>query len=221
MALCTVLPARDPGEAVDLASDSPTLCVEVRADYMEAGPEAALRAVEELSSGGYRVVATLRLASEGGAYRGGGEDQAAFAGEALDRGAWMADVSLETIEAYGVPGRGSRIIASMHPDRPPSPGEVLGALEACGSCVVKVASGWRGPGDLSSIVSFNALAPGRIASYPLGRSPEVLLARALALIMGAPVVYGVHPRASERMPSTPSVSEVMAVLGAAGGVCWR
>jgi 3-dehydroquinate dehydratase len=214
--LCTVLPATSVVEALALAESAPTRCVEVRADFL-GGPGEGLEAVEALSSAGLRVVATLRLRGKGGLYAGPPADAARFASMALERGAWLADVDVRVIRARGVPA-GSGVLASIHASTArgvASAVEELLSLE--GVEYVKVVLPPGAAGVAAGLVEGGG---GRVSAYLAGRGPESVLSRALAEILGAPVVYGVHDSVHWRVSAAPPISAVAGALRASGWEGW-
>ncbi len=209
--LCTVIPAVDPLEALSLARSSPTRCIEVRADFMES-PELGVEAVGALSSRGYMVVATLRLESEGGLYGGEPREALSFAKAALRAGASMVDLGVDVLKAYGAP-RGGRVLASIHSEH--IDGEVassaLSALRIRGVEYVKVVGGSGGE-DLAAAVDLVLKGGGRVSAFLPGRGPLSVLSRALAEVLGAPIVYGVHDSVQSRLDAAPPIGSILRVL---------
>ncbi|MCE4611558.1 MAG: type I 3-dehydroquinate dehydratase [Desulfurococcales archaeon] len=219
--LCTIIPARSPGEALMLADSSPTRCVEVRADFMDR-PWDALDAVEALASKGFFVVATLRLRGEGGLYDGPPIDAVSFSREALGRGARLVDVDARVLEAYGVPA-GSGVVASIHSEtldnHAVARAEDLlesGAFEA-----VKVVGG-GGVGEALLALKLDMEWKGRASAFLTGRGWLSVATRAAAEVLGAPIVYGVHEIVESRLPHVPPISAVIEALRSwEGGLRWR
>ena len=219
--LCTIIPARRPGEALMLANSSPTRCVEVRADFMER-PWEALDAVETLSSRGFFVVATLRLKGEGGLYDGPPRDAVSFSRKALERGARLVDVDARVLEAHGAPA-GSGVIASIHSDvldgNAVARAEDL--LEAGVFEAVKVVGGGD-VGEALLALKLDMEWRGKASAFLTGRGRLSVATRAAAEILGAPIVYGVHDGAESRLPHVPPISAIIKALRSwEGGLRWR
>ena len=146
-------------EAVALAScEQGESLLELRIDMLadpSAGPGIVRRVVSAYPE--VSVVATCRLARNGGHFNGSIDEQLSLLLEAVDAGASIVDVEIETLEqAPGAlrsfVGRAATL-ASFHDfERTPDLGEVMLRLDATGADIHKVATQVRRPTDNASLL---------------------------------------------------------------------
>ncbi|GBF09259.1 3-dehydroquinate dehydratase, partial [Aeropyrum pernix] len=192
--ICTVVPVEDAGEAAMLALSSPTGCVELRLDFYPGDPGEALEQLATRLHSPARVVVTLRSAGHGGLdRRARGERRAVLARlEDLAPEGWMVDYEVEDLHASsGCSG----CIASSHPTTPPTPRRALeeaAVAERLGASAYKLVYPGVEPWEQAAAAWLVAEAGGFATSFTLG--PGTLASRLTALALGAPLVFGSHPR---------------------------
>jgi 3-dehydroquinate dehydratase/shikimate dehydrogenase len=165
------------------------VAVELRLDAMSGEPEfRALRACLE----GRTLIATVRSASEGGAFRGQAGEAQRLLSEALDAGFEFVDVEFRrdgADEASRVPP--SQKILSLHdPEGIPSDMSALVArMLATPARFVKLVATANDSGDARRLLELQAAQrDGRLATFGMGEAG--IATRALAPYFGAALAYG-------------------------------
>ena len=177
-------------EAVrEAASLPPGAAVELRFDAMSEEPEfRALRACLE----GRTLIATVRSASEGGAFRGQGGEAQRLLSRALDAGFEFVDVEFRRDggnEAARI--HPSRKILSLHdPEGVPADMSALVArMLATPARFVKVVATANDSGDARRLLELQAAnRGGRLATFAMGEAG--IATRSLAPYLGAALAYG-------------------------------
>ncbi len=171
---------------VDLPSSA---AVELRLDEMSEEPDfRALRACLE----GRTLIATVRSASEGGAFRGHAEEAQRLLSKALDAGFELVDVEFRRDgggEAARIPP--SKKILSLHdPEGIPADLNALVArMLATPARFVKVVATANDSGDARRLLELQAANPGgRLATFGMGEAG--IATRVLAPYLGAALAFG-------------------------------
>jgi 3-dehydroquinate dehydratase/shikimate dehydrogenase len=177
-------------EARAFLADLPlSAAVELRLDALTEEPAfGALRAC----FGGRTLIATVRSASEGGAFRGNEEDEKRLLGEALAAGFDLADVEYRGGARATLPGvPPSRQILSLHDTEgvPADLGAVVARMLATPARYVKVVATANDSGDARRLLELQAANPGgRLAAFGMGEAG--ISTRVVAPYLGAALAYG-------------------------------
>ncbi|MEB3774609.1 MAG: type I 3-dehydroquinate dehydratase [Desulfurococcales archaeon] len=193
--------------------------VEVRLDLVPGGLSSPRAYIEEASSTGARVLATLRSSEEGGGYSGPVGDKISLLLKALEWGAWMIDVE------YRFPGvdevlasAPGRVLLSAHYNFAPEPELVyaaLGEMIRDGASIAKLVARVERVGENWRLVGANARWPGRAIVFGMGR--RGILSRILAPLAGAPFTYAALDKpAAPGQPGYWEVVEAWRMLGVVG-----
>ncbi len=180
-------------EAFESAKDVSCLprgaAVELRLDAMSGAPEfRALRACLE----GRTLIATVRSASEGGAFRGSVEDAQRLLSEAAAAGFEFVDVEFRRDggdTAARIPP--SRKILSLHDPEgiPADMNAVVARMLATPARFVKLVATANDSGDARRLLELqSAHKEGRLATFGMGEAG--IATRALAPYLGAALAYG-------------------------------
>ena len=190
--VASVAPASN-GEAARareaLADLPPSAAVELRLDAMTEEPAfGALRACFE----GRTLIATVRSAAEGGAFRGSEEEERHLLGAALAAGFDLADVEYRggaRATLLGLPP--SKAILSLHDTEgiPADVNAVVARMLATPARFVKVVATANDSGDARRLLELQAAhRDGRLATFGMGEAG--IATRALAPYLGAALAYG-------------------------------
>jgi 3-dehydroquinate dehydratase/shikimate dehydrogenase len=190
--VASVAPASN-AEAFEAAKEAsclpPGAAVELRLDAMSEEPEfRALRACLE----GRTLIATVRSASEGGAFRGQGGEAQRLLSKALDAGFEFVDVEFRRDggdEAAHL--HPSKKILSLHDPEgiPADISSLVARMLATPARFVKVVATANDSGDARRLLELQAAHPrGRLAAFGMGEAG--IATRALAPYLGAPLAYG-------------------------------
>lgn len=190
--VASVAPASN-GEAAlareALADLPPSAAVELRLDAMTEEPAfGALRACFE----GRTLIATVRSAAEGGAFRGSEEEERHLLGAALAAGFDLADVEYRggaRATLLGLPP--SKAILSLHDMEgiPADVNAVVARMLATPARFVKVVATANDSGDARRLLELQAAhRDGRLATFGMGEAG--IATRALAPYLGAALAYG-------------------------------
>ncbi|MGZ5431054.1 MAG: type I 3-dehydroquinate dehydratase, partial [Thermoanaerobaculia bacterium] len=190
--VASVAPASN-GEAAlareALADLPPSAAVELRLDAMTEEPAfGALRACFE----GRTLIATVRSAAEGGAFRGSEEEERHLLGAALAAGFDLADVEYRggaRATLLGLPP--SKAILSLHDTEgiPADVNAVVARMLATPARFVKVVATANDSGDARRLLELQAAhRDGRLATF--GMREAGIATRALAPYLGAALAYG-------------------------------
>jgi 3-dehydroquinate dehydratase/shikimate dehydrogenase len=177
-------------EAVQEAASLPRgAAVELRLDGLAEPPAySALRACFE----GRTLIATVRSASEGGAFRGSAQEAQRLLGAALEAGFDYADAELRRDgwnEAVPIPP--SKKILSLHDPEgiPADVSAVVARMLATPARFVKVVATANDSGDARRLLELQAAhRDGRLAAFGMGEAG--ICTRALAPYLGASLAYG-------------------------------
>jgi 3-dehydroquinate dehydratase/shikimate dehydrogenase len=180
-------------EALEVAKEASCLprgaAVELRLDAMSEEPEfRALRACLE----GRTLIATVRSASEGGAFRGQAGEAQRLLSKALDAGFEFVDVEFRRgggDEAARIPP--SRKILSFHDPEgiPADMSALVTRMLATPARFVKVVATANDSGDARRLLELQAAhRDGRLAIFGMGEAG--IATRALAPYLGAALAYG-------------------------------
>jgi len=163
--------------------------VELRLDAMTEEPAfGALRACFE----GRTLIATVRSAAEGGAFRGSEEEEKRLLGAALAAGFDLADVEYRGgvgATLLGLPP--SKAILSLHDTEgvPADVNAVVARMLATPARFVKVVATANDSGDARRLLELQAANPGgRLATFGMGEAG--IATRVLAPYLGAALAYG-------------------------------
>jgi len=177
------------GERAALAGLPPSAAVELRLDAMTEEPAfGALRACFE----GRTLIATVRSAAEGGAFRGSEEEEKRLLGAALAAGFDLADVEYRggvRATLLGLPP--SKAILSLHDTEgiPADVNAVVARMLATPARFVKVVATANDSGDARRLLELQAANPGgRLATFGMGEAG--IATRVLAPYLGAALAYG-------------------------------
>ena len=177
------------GERAALAGLPPSAAVELRLDAMTEEPAfGALRACFE----GRTLIATVRSAAEGGAFRGSEEEEKRLLGAALAAGFDLADVEYRGgvgATLLGLPP--SKAILSLHDTEgvPADVNAVVARMLATPARFVKVVATANDSGDARRLLELQAANPGgRLATFGMGEAG--IATRVLAPYLGAALAYG-------------------------------
>ena len=177
------------GERAALADLPPSAAVELRLDAMTEEPAfGALRACFESRT----LIATVRSAAEGGAFRGSEEEEKRLLGAALAAGFDLADVEYRggvRATLLGLPP--SKAILSLHDTEgiPADVNAVVARMLATPARFVKVVATANDSGDARRLLELQAANPGgRLATFGMGEAG--IATRVLAPYLGAALAYG-------------------------------
>jgi len=177
------------GKRAALAGLPPSAAVELRLDAMTEEPAfGALRACFE----GRTLIATVRSAAEGGAFRGSEEEEKRLLGAALAAGFDLADVEYRGgvgATLLGLPP--SKAILSLHDTEgiPADVNAVVARMLATPARFVKVVATANDSGDARRLLELQAANPGgRLATFGMGEAG--IATRVLAPYLGAALAYG-------------------------------
>jgi len=177
------------GARVALVDLAPKAVVELRLDAMAEEPAFdALRACFE----GRTLIATVRSAAEGGAFRGSEEEERRLLGAALAAGFDLADVEYRggaRATVLGLPP--SKAILSLHDTEgiPADANAVVARMLATPARFVKVVATANDSGDARRLLELQAANPGgRLATFGMGEAG--IATRVLAPYLGAALAYG-------------------------------
>ena len=190
--VASVAPASN-AEAFEAVREAPCLppgaAVELRLDGMSEEPDfRALRACLE----GRTLIATVRSASEGGAFRGEAREAQSLLSSALDAGFEFVDLEFRRDvggEAARIPP--SKKVLSLHdPEGIPADMSALVArMLATSARYVKVVATANDSGDGRRLLELQAAhRDGRLAIFGMGEAG--VATRALAPYLGAALAYG-------------------------------
>ncbi|HEX5855063.1 MAG TPA: type I 3-dehydroquinate dehydratase, partial [Thermoanaerobaculia bacterium] len=192
LVVASVAPASN-AEAFEAAKEASCLpqgaAVELRLDAMSEEPEfGALRACLE----GRTLIATVRSASEGGAFRAQGGEAQRLLSKALDAGFEFVDVEFRRDgEDEAARIHPSKRILSLHdPEGIPADMSALVArMLATPARFVKVVATANDSGDARRLLELQAAhQDGRLAAFGMGEAG--IATRALAPYLGAPLAFG-------------------------------
>jgi len=214
--ICCTIASTRRGYIGDRISRQGCRIVEVRLDKIPGGLEDYRGIIDEASSTGARVIATLRDASEGGDYNGDPDRKTRILLDSLDYGAWLIDVEfrftgLDQILS-SAPGS---VLVSAHYNFTPQPELIyatLGEMIREGARIAKLVTYVRDPGENWKLLGANSRWPGRVIAFGMGG--RGLISRLLAPLAGAPFIYaGLDSPAA---PGQPRVWEVVWLWGLLG-----
>lgn len=182
--------------------------VEARLDLL--GTTTGLKVVEELSSSGLNVIATLRDWREGGKYRGPPKEKLDVLERAVELGAWLVDVEyrFELLDEALERLKGKVILSYHNFNYTPEP-EILYAMAGDmlrnGATLVKIATMARRVEDNFRLLGLNARWPGKIIAFAMGSLGR--LSRILAPVYGAPYTYAALDKPVA--PGQPTIDEIL------------
>lgn len=206
---CVDARPQPPERLASRAAEAGCRVLEARLDLLGYTREETRRLLEEASSRGLRVIATLRCAAEGGRWAGSPREKLDRLLHAAEHGAWLVDVEYRSPvldEALAsLPGR---VLASIHLDHTPWP-EILysyaGDMIRRGARIAKIVTTARTLGDNWRVLGVNARWPGRAAAFAMG--PRGRLSRVIAPLMGGALTYASIGEASA--PGQLSLAELL------------
>lgn len=210
--ICCVIAQKESIIALDK-----TLCglVEVRLDLVGIGQGISL--IEQLANQGYKVIATLRDAREGGKYRGAPDEKLKVLNLALDKGAELVDVEyrFEALDE-ALSSMSGHVIVSVHyfswTPQPEILYAVAGDILRRGARIAKIAATPRRMADNYALLGVNAKWPSRVIAMGMGRFG--LFSRILAPIYGAPFTYAAL--GEKTAPGQPTPKEIIAAWSLLG-----
>jgi shikimate dehydrogenase/3-dehydroquinate dehydratase type I len=202
------------GARAALADLPSSAAVELRLDAMTEEPEfRALRACLE----GRTLIATVRSASEGGAFRGQAGEAQRLLSKALAAGFEFVDVEFRRDggdEPAGIPP--SRKILSLHdPEGIPADMSALVArMLATPARFVKVVATANDSGDARRLLEIQAAhRDGRLATFGMGEAG--IATRALAPYLGGALAYGALLPGRETAPGQLLARDLAEIYGVA------
>jgi len=200
------------GERAALADLPPSAAVELRLDAMTEEPAfGALRACFE----GRTLIATVRSAAEGGAFRGSEEEEKRLLGAALAAGFDLADVEYRggvRATLLGLPP--SKAILSLHDTEgiPADVNAVVARMLATPARFVKVVATANDSGDARRLLELQAANPGgRLATFGMGEAG--IATRVLAPYLGAALAYGALVRGRATAPGQLLARDLAEIYG--------
>ena len=186
--------------------------VEIRLDALRAPVDpAALRACFE----GKRLVATLRSAAEGGAFRGRAGAERPLLTAALEAGFDLVDVEYRAGENAGLMGfPPSKVILSVHDHHglPPDLQGLAARMSATGARFVKIAGTANDSTDAIRLLEAQASMSGGNVSL-LGMGEAGIATRVLAPYLGAPLAYAALLPGHGTAPGQLSAGDLAEVYG--------
>jgi len=200
------------GERAALADLPPSAAVELRLDAMTEEPAfGALRACFE----GRTLIATVRSAAEGGAFRGSEEEEKRLLGAALAAGFDLADVEYRggvRATLLGLPP--SKTILSLHDTEgiPADVNAVVARMLATPARFVKVVATANDSGDARRLLELQAANPGgRLATFGMGEAG--IATRVLEPYLGAALAYGALVRGRATAPGQLLARDLAEIYG--------